>query len=170
MKINRNGFSLVEIIVVMTIIIIMSSLLIPTISGARKSALKTRSKLQFKEYESALISYYEEYFCFPEFLVGKEDRVVNLATCNQAFITALSKKSPLNPNGIPFHHFTEQEFSNNLLSDAFKNPNIYIIVDSDGDGYLTHPELSEFGRIYGQVALFTKSSGGETSETIYSWQ
>ena len=54
---KNSGFTIIELLTVMSIIIIIMSILVPALSGARKFAAKVRQKAQFYEISKGLEDY-----------------------------------------------------------------------------------------------------------------
>lgn len=168
-----RGFTLIELLTVVAVIGILASILIPVVGGARKSAVRAKSKAQFQGWATALVAYNNEYGYYPKIgslrSSGNEtlaEITAEAATTNStAFVEALSGRnidgtttgfdSELNPRRIPFYSFAESEFfydeSKNvndrviagLPVDGFNNPNIHIAVDHDGDGIIKKSGLSD---------------------------
>src|SRR5690606_2112200 len=61
----RRGFTLVELLVVMTIITILASLLLPAVLSARNSARRTQSVNNLRQIALAMHNYHESQGFFP---------------------------------------------------------------------------------------------------------
>lgn len=193
---TARGFTLIELLTVVAVIGILASILIPVVGGARKSANKARSKAQFQGYAQALVAYQSEYGYFPD--VGNmggsgNSTVTDLEGDDSGdFITALSGRTtgsnptryvgPLNRRGKAFYSFAESEFqldndgtvSTTQLADAFNNPSIRILVDSNGTGRLTLPTdvaqaSSSATNFRGKVAIWTLKGNNNDYENVFSW-
>jgi prepilin-type N-terminal cleavage/methylation domain-containing protein len=57
---NKNGFTLIEILVVVAIIGVLSSIILNTLERARSSAAFARAKLEFKSLATAIVLYIED--------------------------------------------------------------------------------------------------------------
>lgn len=159
---NKKGFTLVEILVVLAIVGILLAILVPSVSNIKTSVLKTKSKTQFRQYAMALDAYYQEHEHFPVFLTEKGEVKVNLKDHGVAFQNALKGK---------YHDFAPSEFAGSgehegKIVDAFNNPNIYILVDSNEDGMLETPELHEGKPMRARLAVFTSLGDGPEYESI----
>lgn len=64
-KNGRQGFTLVELLVVIVIIGLLAAILVPGLSGAFRAAEKRRAMGQMKDMEGALKAYFTEYNDFP---------------------------------------------------------------------------------------------------------
>ena len=79
---KKNAFTLVELLIVISIIAVMAGLLMPAIAGARNKAKRSTSKTFMVQLAGAIDQFKTEYGFYPEFLVEKER--VNLADGNNA--------------------------------------------------------------------------------------
>ncbi|MFO7534120.1 MAG: type II secretion system protein [Kiritimatiellia bacterium] len=62
---NKRGFSLLELIVVMAVVGLLASLTLPTLVAAREKARVAKVKVELRQIELALESYYESHACYP---------------------------------------------------------------------------------------------------------
>lgn len=65
MKITKNGFTLLELLVVISIIGILSALLLANFNAARERARDTQRKGDIRNIQTALGIYYSDYGGFP---------------------------------------------------------------------------------------------------------
>ena len=201
------AFTTLELIVVITTIVILASLILPTFSKVRRSIYANQSKIQFSRYVSGLIAYYREYGYFPRIVSPTSDLsfetvIVLDTTSSPNLIRALSGKeldgasalltenTYLNPNGIQFVEFSDDDFFKNtngtidrsLLADRFNNKSICLVVekDSDTDAVIsqnvfsssTYPTIVEKVPSDGlreKVVIFTVGNG-DTSLDVVSWK
>ncbi len=150
---NRKGFTLVELMIVITIIGVLVGLLTPMVQSAQRSALKTTTKVLLTDLCTALERYRDEYGYFPTFLTQRERTNLDDGSYSENFVKALTGKDPsggiLSPaDRREFNRKARTfiEFDNdNLIQkggnkwkvvDSFENPNIYICVDGDSDGFI----------------------------------
>ncbi|MGB0374527.1 MAG: type II secretion system protein [Opitutales bacterium] len=153
-KQTKKGFTLVELLMVLAVVGLLASILIPTAGSIRESALKTICKAQLSQYINAIVQFKSQYGYYP-FARGNKDYVINLSDpeVSKEFIEIMSGRDaqtgkPASVGGnrkrIAFHDFSENEFyileddlySLTQLADRFNNPNIYIMIDGDGDGFI----------------------------------
>ncbi len=208
MKNSKKAFTLVELMIVIAIIGVLVGMLTPMISGAQKRALATTSKTLFTNMASALERYQAEYGYYPLFLSSRSR--VNLADDNNAdgMIKALTGK---NAEGGKLTQNDRREYNRRarnfidiatsniikkdgkwLIVDSFSNPNIYVCVDSDNDGFIksgfptiadgfTSYEIKEIvpndkAGIRSKAIIFTlkkdsnRVNADYSSENVFSWQ
>ena len=60
------GFTVLELLGVMTIIAILAALLLPTLGAARSAAQRAKTRAQFAQWAAALEQYRQEYGYFPD--------------------------------------------------------------------------------------------------------
>lgn len=65
MKGRRNGFTLIEVLVVIAIIAVLVALLLPAVQGARESARRNRCMGNMKQIATAMHTYHETHRVFP---------------------------------------------------------------------------------------------------------
>ncbi|MDR1401435.1 MAG: prepilin-type N-terminal cleavage/methylation domain-containing protein [Puniceicoccales bacterium] len=191
MKTKNNGFSLLEMLTVMVIIAIISSLLISGVNAHKKAVLVAKTRMQFVEYESAINMYCREYGDLPYFFRDEETVALNEGTNSETFIKILSGKTAsgeslsaeeqqaLNPKGKNFHTFGNSEFflkadntrDHTSIADAFNNTRIFIIVEDpfDNDTIISKGKFPEQARKYvkgdgvkNAIAIFSISEDGRT--------
>ncbi len=209
MKKSRKAFTLVELLIVITIIGVLVGLIMPAITGGQISALKTTSLTFLRSMGTAATMYNEEYGYWPDFLVEKDRVNLNDDDNSEKCLKSLTGKdgngvnlSPAdrklyNRKGRSFITFNVQNLSQKnaespwKIVDSFGNPNIYICVDTDGDGFINKgfptmadgipsSELSERipnpdKGVRAKIILFTLKKDGMrpgadyTAEDVFSW-
>lgn len=60
-----RGFTLVEMLVVVAVIAILAAILIPTVGGARKTALKRKAELECNAIKTAIESFFSDFKYMP---------------------------------------------------------------------------------------------------------
>ncbi|MDR2778811.1 MAG: type II secretion system GspH family protein [Puniceicoccales bacterium] len=191
MNTESKGFSLLELIVVLVIMLIIAGLLFAGISTHKHATLVAKTQVQFLDYEAAINAYCREYGDLPPFF--RDEELVLLSDLDNAeiFVKILSgrnvdgqplsskEKKLLNPKGKTFHTFADAEFfmkpdgtrDRKILADAFNNKNIFVIVEDpfDEDTVVSKSKFPENVRKYirgdgikGAVVIFSVSDDGRT--------
>ena len=60
-KQTKKGFTLVELLMVLAVVVLLASILIPTAGSIRESALKTICKAQLSQYINAIVQFKSQY-------------------------------------------------------------------------------------------------------------
>lgn len=154
---RRRAFSLLELLAVIAVIGILASLIFPSISGARKSANRAKTKVQFNQWAAAIESFRSEYGYYPAFdstnlvnggattVVSGDHLFHDILAGKKRDGSALSTGSTTaagsqNRKRIPFYSFSDSDLTPadaafpNLLRDAFDNLSIVVLVDRNLDG------------------------------------
>ncbi|MDR2629151.1 MAG: prepilin-type N-terminal cleavage/methylation domain-containing protein [Puniceicoccales bacterium] len=191
MNIKSKGFSLLELIIVLVIMLIIAGLVLAGTSTHKHATLVAKTQIQFLEYEAAINAYCREYGDLPPFF--RDEELVSLSDPNNSemFIKILSgqnvdgqplsanERKFLNPKGKTFHRFADEEFfvapdgtrDRKILVDAFNNRNIFLIVEDpfDEDTVISKSKFPENVRKYikgegikGAVVIFSVSDDGHT--------
>jgi prepilin-type N-terminal cleavage/methylation domain-containing protein len=155
---GTDGFTLVELLAVISIIVLLAGILMPSLGAARASALKARTRVQFSQWTAAMEQFRQEYGYYPA--VGTDGRLATAADMLK-FVRTLGGRNPdgtavtsaadLNGNlkRLSFCTFADADFldpgrpggvpdygGNELLRDAFGNTEIGVLVDRNGDGFI----------------------------------
>jgi prepilin-type N-terminal cleavage/methylation domain-containing protein len=184
MKVKNRGFSLLEVITVLVVIAVISSIIIAGISAHKKAVLVANTRVQFLQYEAAINDYCREYGDLPMFFCNEELVQLNEGNNSEIFVKILSGREPsgaplsseerkkLNPKGKEFHVFSDDEFflmedgthDYRYIADAFNNKNIFVIVEDpfDDDVSISKRKFPEI------VRKFIKNSGVRNSVVIFS--
>lgn len=162
---SRRAFSLLELLAVIAVIGILASLIFPSISGARKSANRAKTKVQFNQWAAAIESFRSEYGYYPAFdssnlvnggattvisgdhlfhdiLAGKKRDGSALTTGSTTAAGSQNRKR------IPFYSFSDSDLTPtdaafpNLLRDAFDNLSIAVLVDRNLDGKIDASDVN----------------------------
>ncbi|MDR0693551.1 MAG: type II secretion system GspH family protein [Puniceicoccales bacterium] len=191
MNARSKGFSLLELIVVLAIMLIITGLVFAGISTHKHATLVAKTQVKFLEYEAAINAYCREYGDLPTFFRDEELVLLSDPNNSEMFIKILSgqnvdgkplsakERKLLNPKGKIFHRFTDEEFfmapdgtrDRKILVDAFNNRNIFLIVEDpfDEDTIISKSKFPENVRKYikgegikDAVVIFSVSDDGRT--------
>lgn len=186
-KAQKFAFTLIELLMVIAIIGILAGILIPTVGAVRKQANIAASKSQLANYVTAMQMFKGEYGYFPLATGAGDSAEIDLSSASDDFMKAISGRDPAtgssviaggNRRGIAFHSFSESELqydaSDNAvpdqLADRFNNPNIFIVVDTNGDGFVSPdgPTTGE-GRVKTNVTAYVDGSSSDDFESYKLW-
>ena len=128
----HRGFTLIELLSVMAVILILAGIIVPTISGARMSANKAKTRTQFSQWTAAFENFRQEYGTYPALFTNGSQKLVNQGattstTGNHLFHDILAGKhrdgsiltgtggnptvaNVQNPRHISFVSFTDSDF------------------------------------------------------------
>lgn len=148
----KKAFTLVELMIVIAIIGVLVGMLTPMISGAYKKALATNSKTFLSNMAMALERYKDDNGDFPQFLTASPRVNLNDADNAEKLFKALTGKNPdgsrlsaadrreLNRRCTNYMDFNMNSIVKKGIKwkiiDSFGNPNIYVCVDGDSDGFI----------------------------------
>lgn len=183
---RKRGFSLVELLVVITIIGILSSIIIPAGQGVQKTMKKTKCQKTATELRSALTNYFSEYKRFPAVSSGggggARDQTIPTDASNNLMTALVGQDPTINRRGIQFYsgrpakapgfpglnssNGTKFELRDTFLSSSqatgTSNP-YYVIWDADYDKKMQVPSRTSSGQkeyIYTQVAVWSYGPDG----------
>ena len=181
MEMNRTnnsarGFTLIELMVVVTIIGLLAAILVPSITGALKSAKRTRAMGQIKDLDGAVKSYFKEYgrMPVPAGENGKKESKVYTGADQARVVEILINNSldvAANPRQIVFLDLDPASFGVKTLTEmkdllragnAYKDPwggEYGILMDLNFDDMIA--DLG-YGEIRAKVGVY---SGGEDKNT-----
>ena len=164
------AFSLLEILLSISIIVVLMSMVVGAFSVAERSTKLQRTKVLFVSLEGALGRYYRHYGSFPDIASLRLGLPMNLGNSDNSlrFMMALSARDPrsglllrqmgnnaafssLNPHSFPFYRFQAENVvykrvdvdtpvARFFLVDAFRNKRVHLMVDHDQDGFITIPD------------------------------
>ncbi len=87
---QSRAFTIIELITVIAVIGILMAILIPTVTGANNSAKRTKTKVQFSQWATAIEGFRQEYGYYPDFTFA--DGKIDDATKTAEFVETLTGK------------------------------------------------------------------------------
>ncbi len=177
------GFSLIELLVVIGIIVILAGLLMVAIGKVTQSAKRAKAKVQIKQIEKAFIAYHDEYGEWPVFGseneaaagINYDTNVVNLL--NGEIVTVAGDN--LNPQKIEYYDVTDTMVRQDAdgrfgFVDPWKRCYKYM-MDFNDDGVLEVVySSSDSVEIEGAcVAVWSQGPDGDdalTKDNVTSWK
>jgi prepilin-type N-terminal cleavage/methylation domain-containing protein len=163
------GFTLIELLTVIAVIVILASILIPTVNSIRTSAMRAKSIAQFNQWITAIEGFHQEYGYYP-FAPSSGDARFELNLSQQSrllFEEVLNGTNrTYNRKGISFYEMSVEEFdAGGNIVDAFGNTQLFILIDSDNDGM-----LSESGSTFrGKVEVLGLEDDSIGAPRIVTW-
>ena len=185
---RRLGFSLIELLSTIAIILILAAILFPVGSHVRKPALDAKTKARLSQHILALEQYFQEYGYFPTFLSSESTALEGAPA--QAYVASLSLQAlggeehfqlSYNPCRRNFYQFAEDELKRDAGSvaavvDAYGESPIHVMVDVSGAGVLRGVPSDVLekegnpgaGSLLGSILMYTQGSDGRTQ--VYCYQ
>ncbi len=153
-----QGFTLMELLVVIAVLGLLMGLLMPALSGARYAAHKARVRSEVKQIETAWTAYYQDYRELPSGVSEMDAGAVGILHGDSA------------PNTREFRYM---EFDDDTLANGFKDKwgGVYQVrLDDDGNG-----EVTVFGgsNVLRSVAVWSWGRDGVSGldeDNITSWE
>ena len=158
----RRAFTLIELLTVIAIIGILAALIFPSVTGARRAANKSKTRVQFSQWAAAIEGFRSEYGYYPAF---HSTNLVNggagtgTATDHLFHDILAGKKrdgsvpsaavSAQNKKLISFYSFSDSDFTDgttttpNFIHDAFDNTQVAVLVDRNLDGVINGTDYPE---------------------------
>lgn len=158
---KRNAFTLVELLIVISIIAVMAGLLMPAISTAQTKAKKMTSKNFMVQLATAIDRYKADYGFYPDVLTEKDRLNLADGSNSENLIKSLTGK---NADGSMLSNSDRNKYNRRMISyidfdnttlvkkdnkwriiDSFGNPNIYVCVDKTAAGSIKkgYPAISD---------------------------
>ena len=170
---SLRGFTLIEVLVVITIIGILASISIPVVGRAIESARRAQARTEVASLDAAVRAYYNEYSRFPH--QGSQDEYID---GNANLINVLrARPGTGNPNHannrrrIIFLEAGERALTdsdNPDMIDPWGNP-YRVLVDMNFNGVLTPPDHDS---VEGRIVLVwsTGDNPGDPRRHLTSWK
>ncbi len=126
---NKKGFTLVELMVVVAVIAILATALLVGLGGARKRARDARRVSDMKQVQNVLELYYAKVGTYPNVSTW-EELANSLQTEN---ITSQLPHDPLNSSDYTYHYGVSSDQQNYTLGARLENDD-YSALQDDVDG------------------------------------
>jgi prepilin-type N-terminal cleavage/methylation domain-containing protein/prepilin-type processing-associated H-X9-DG protein len=168
---KRTGFTLVEILVVITIIGVLIALLLPAVQGAREAARNVSCRNNLRQIGIAMQVYYSEHDCFPPAFMGSAQGFFGPHWSWSAFLLpSLEQQSLYDSLGV-----ATQPFGNGV---AFAQPcpntqmSLSVFVCPSDGGPALNSDKGQFAKsnyrgIMGNIAQPTVAFGVANNGIVY---
>ncbi len=181
---NKKGFTLIELLTVIAIMGILATLGMGGYKVVMPRVRAMQSKVQFQDYIQAMQKFKAEYGYYP-FVKNGEDYQFSLngMVSTEDFVKTLSGKNPRtgknvkfggNYKALTFYEFKDSEFEKEgakRIVDAFGNPNIWIVVDTDDNGLIKKNKLPGVERdVRAKIVIYTKTEGNSDWVQVKTWE
>ena len=165
---RRRGFTLLELLTVVAVIGILSSITMPVARSVYIKAKKAKTRAQFSQWGAAMELYNAEYGNFPpidgnysgggsanvnmvnseKFSVALTGRKLDGTDADLRVSSATNEKKVGNTKLISFYTIAEGELtaadsSNRKLHDYFGNTEIAVLYDKNGDGIINNTDVRQ---------------------------
>ena len=181
---RRRGFSLVEILVVVTIIGMLAGISIPAVGGAMASARRSKVKTMTHQIRTALIQFNTEYGYFPTNGINSVTGLGSTAPTLALVLIGDSSTAATNanPRRIAFLE-VPNEFTFGGAGDvanrgivtpskfyATGQSNFQVVVDSDYDGQVTAREGTRQTNLRTTIAVWCADPKEPNTKSIGTWK
>lgn len=196
----RRAFTLIELLAVLVILGVLAAVIVPSVASVRASVDRARTKVRFNQWSLACAQFRQEYGFVPA--LGTAGRLATVEDAT-AFVRVLGGRNPdgtavvepatLGGNGrrLAFYTPATTELIDGVLSDAFGNTEIGVMVDRDGDGWVRPgsdgsvpgvraadgsgpfaPDALQLPAtgVRADVIFFSAGRGRSTADLVLSWQ
>ncbi len=176
---RRDGFTLVEILVVIGIMALLASLMMGGLSAAKSKARKTQARTEVAQIATAWKVYYVDYKHFPIDGTGNAysiddvmgEKAIRILQGNYSG-APWSDMNPRNTAYLDFHAETTEQSGYAGYLDPWGN--VYQVrLDEDYDGYVSVPKKDGTGNEDIRFSVAAWSMGPDeadgTADDIRSW-
>lgn len=164
---RRGGFTLIETLVVISIIAVLIGLLLPALHRARLQAKVTRARREVKELKEAWDAYFLEYRTWPPHVGYMDSNYVAMLMGTHT----VGGTNVLNPRNMAFLDFRSgTEYYCDPWGTPGNNSSAYMVeMDEDGDNMV---DLGGGNKIGASVAVWSKGPDrlNNTADDICSWK
>ncbi len=126
---NRRGFTLIEVLIVISIIGVLMALLVPTLVGARLRAAVTAVKAELSQLKSALETYNSKFGDYPPTSLADLGGPKKGDDVNQGIESVVACLSTRKGSG-PYFNFNEKQLQNRDEDAADKNLTDWVYGDN----------------------------------------
>ena len=167
---SPRGFTLIELMVVVAIIVILMGLLFPAVQGALDAAKKAQAKNDVTQIATAIVAFDTEYGRLPSTNPAPEQLNFGAAPYN----ALIASNDSLNPRKILFLEVLSYKrgkggISNGIFVDPWAN-SYYVGIDSDYDnqvGVSTNGGTASNSTIMKKVGVWNSNSNKR--QQVRSW-
>ena len=133
---KQKGFTLIELVIIITIIGILSSIIVVGVSAARSRARDAKRTMEINQIEKALVFYAEQYGQFP----GEDACDSSIGTCGNE-CPCVSGPDNWSTNSGIYQGLSADGFMKNVPKDPINDPTYYYFYEpccnqACGDGNL----------------------------------
>lgn len=159
-KRQRHGFSLVELLVVVTIIGILIALLLPAVQAARESARRTQCSNNLKQLGIATHNFHDTYrFLPPAFIGDNSDTPDGWATWGAIMLPYIEGGNQYALWDVSKRNVLQQPQAYQTQISTYSCPSYRQPVLSISDFATPGGSLSDYAASFGTEALYTNSNG-----------
>jgi len=165
--IQRSGFTIVELIVVMAVILIIAGMLAATAQGAKRQAKISQARAMMASIETALGMFQADTGGYPSSGTDNSNLVTALTTKNGTYLvgtTTLNVSANANWSG-PYITFKEGDVVGGVLNDPWAKPYIYA---NPGTNHAGGPDYRTYVDIYSQGP--DGSGDGTGCDDVGNWK